>query len=707
MLSPTVVQNQRVALSTMGYSRVIVETNGKKPVGSEWPDRSRQATLAVVMNQWPSNDALNTGVLCDDLCAIDIDIDDNQELVSQVIAVARQLLGQNAPIRYRENSTRVLILYRLSDFNPAQRHKTIKGLHGSVDILTGNKQFVAYGQHESGTEYRWDAELKSTPRSSLPVVTYAAVKHFREQLGLLMGEVATPLIAAPIVPQSSPIVAIPTFVSCLAPHGFAPIPERKPATSHEMGYAQAALRNELTKLATMGVGSHRNKALNTAAHSLGTCISAGWIDREAAFDCGYVAKDGADAARATIGSGIDAGMNKPREPLPSNEALGLLPTNLVDPRTVDGTRKTSAPNSLPPMGRARSASKVELIGMGSVVEKPITWLWPGYLPAGALTLLAGQASTGKSTLSFGLAATVSNGGNWPDGTRCIRPGTVLIWSGEDDLATTVKPRLMASGASMGRVGGVKGTIDDQGMKLPFDPSMDMGKLREAAIELGGVDLLIIDPIVSAVTGDMNKANDVRRSLQAVVDFAAEFGCAVIGITHFAKNTQGNRTTDRVLGSQAFAALARMVLVTAKEEDSEQRVFTRDKTNITIEGGGFHYTIEALTLHSNIIGTRVVWGSAIEGSSRSILSTLEGDDVPVSGKKSEEARNFLYRVLADGPVPVAQVKAQARVEGIAQVTLQRTKEALNIRSTKSKGEFVGGWDWSLAHHVESPADLLRS
>jgi hypothetical protein len=367
----------------------------------------------------------------------------------------------------------------------------------------------------------------------------------------------------------------------------------------------------------------------------------------------------------------------------------------------------SAANSTAVAGQPKGKATVELVGMGDVVEKPITWLWPGYLPSGALTLLAGQASTGKSTLSFGLAATVSNGGNWPDGTRCATPGTVLIWSGEDDLATTVKPRLMAAGAAMNRVGGVKGTIDEQGMKLPFDPSTDMGKLREAATALGGVSLLIIDPIVSAVTGDMNKANDVRRSLQAVVDFAAEFGCAVIGITHFAKNTQGKRTTDRVLGSQAFAALARMVLVTAKEEDSDDRVFTRDKTNITVEGGGFHYTIEAVSLHSNIVGTRVVWGSPIEGSSRSILSAIEGDDVPLSGKKSEEPRNFLYRVLANGPVPVIRVKAQARAEGIAPVTLQRVKESMNIQSSKTKGEFVGSWDWSLAYHrVVSAGEMLR-
>ena len=69
--------------------------------------------------------------------------------------------------------------------------------------------------------------------------------------------------------------------------------------------------------------------------------------------------------------------------------------------------------------------------------------------------------------------------------------------------------------------------------------------------------------MSAVAGDMHRANDVRRSLQAVVDFADAHGCAVIGITHFATGGAGKAPQDRVIGSQAFGALARMVLVTAK------------------------------------------------------------------------------------------------------------------------------------------------
>jgi len=99
----------------------------------------------------------------------------------------------------------------------------------------------------------------------------------------------------------------------------------------------------------------------------------------------------------------------------------------------------------------------------------------------------------------------------------------------------------------------------------------MDSLRDSVTRIGGISLLIIDPIITAVTGDMHKANDVRRSLQTIVDFAAEMRCAVLGITHFAKGTAGKNSAERVIGSQAFAALARMVLVAAKEEESNRRV----------------------------------------------------------------------------------------------------------------------------------------
>ena len=89
----------------------------------------------------------------------------------------------------------------------------------------------------------------------------------------------------------------------------------------ERKLAAAALADEVAKLRAMGDGSGRNKALNDAAHSLGTMN--GWIDLnevaaalfEASVANGYVAKDGEVATKQTIGSGLMAGQSKPRQTL--------------------------------------------------------------------------------------------------------------------------------------------------------------------------------------------------------------------------------------------------------------------------------------------------------------------------------------------------------------------------------------------------------
>jgi putative DNA primase/helicase len=319
---------------------------------------------------------------------------------------------------------------------------------------------------------------------------------------------------------------------------------------------------------------------------------------------------------------------------------------------------------------------------------PITWLWPGWIPAGKLTILAGAAGTGKTTLALALAAVLTVGGRWPDGTECRARGNVLIWSSEDVADDTLVPRLIASGADLARCHFIEGIAQD-GESVPFDPSQDIPDLRRAAEAIGGVNLLLIDPIVSAVAGDMHRANDVRRSLQAVVDFADDHGCAVIGITHFAKGGAGKAPQDRVIGSQAFGALARMVLVTAKEEGSNRRVMARAKSNIAPDDGGVAYSLELVSITGGIDATHAVWDGAIEGTAREILGDVEHDDSEAGGERLD-AEQFLRSLLADGPLPTRQIKADADGAGYSWATVRRAQKSLGIAAIK--GGMKEGWTW---------------
>jgi putative DNA primase/helicase len=337
---------------------------------------------------------------------------------------------------------------------------------------------------------------------------------------------------------------------------------------------------------------------------------------------------------------------------------------------------------------------VMLTRASDIIPEAIKWLWPGWLPQGKLTLLAGSPGTGKTTLALSLAAAVSRGGTWPDGTTCNRIGDVLVWSGEDDPADTLAPRLIAAGANLERVHIVSGRTDEHGEIQPFDPSCDIPLLAERLAEMGGAVMMIVDPIVSAISGDAHRANDVRRNLQALVDMAGSYGCAVLGISHFAKGTKGTSPAERVIGSQAFVALARMVLVAGKDEAAERRILARAKSNIAPDDGGVSYTLEQVETNG-IEASRVVWGEMIEGTAREILGDVEQDDEEKTGQ--DEAQEFLASILSDGPVRTRQIKSDADGAGFNWKMMQRAGSKLGIE--KRKISMKEGWEWALPKRTD--------
>ena len=276
-----------------------------------------------------------------------------------------------------------------------------------------------------------------------------------------------------------------------------------------------------------------------------------------------------------------------------------------------------------------------LLNLEDVEMEAIHWLWTGWLAKGKFHLLAGAPEAGKTTIALAIAASVSAGNYWPDGTRTPQE-YVLIWSSEDGVADTIKPRLVQMGADLKFIKVVHQQRESDGKMRPFNPATDMQSLQDAAAALPGqVGLLILDPVVAAIGSKTNSHNnaETRNALQPVIDFAEATKAAVIGITHFTKGTAGKDPTEKITGSLAFGALARIVLIAAKNQSDDAsappRILTRAKSNIGQSGGGFGYDIQPAPLyeHPDIIATRVVWLDAIEGSARELLAEAEADREP--------------------------------------------------------------------------------
>lgn len=349
-----------------------------------------------------------------------------------------------------------------------------------------------------------------------------------------------------------------------------------------------------------------------------------------------------------------------------------------------------------------SAPPVRLIRGDAVALEPVRWLWPGFLPAGMLTILGGSPGCGKTTIALSLAATITRGGVWPDRTRCTQPGDVLVWSGED-AHSVIAARLRAEGADMSRVHFIDGLTE--GEREPFDPGRDMALLEATAEALPAPRLLILDPIVSAVAGDSHKGAEVRRSLQPVVELAQRLGCAVLGITHFSKGTNGRDPVERVTGSIAFAALARMVLLAAKVnsgpddgEHDERRVLVRAKSNIGPDEGGIAYALDRVEVAPEVEGQCVRWLEKLEGSARELLADAESGPENADGSTAAGVDGFLRGLLAEGPQKASVIKADADGAGYAWSTIQKSASRIGVE--RRKDGMKGGWVWALAAPSQS-------
>jgi putative DNA primase/helicase len=348
-------------------------------------------------------------------------------------------------------------------------------------------------------------------------------------------------------------------------------------------------------------------------------------------------------------------------------------------------------------GRGTAREHVEGVSIeqgGAMTMQHVEFLWPGYLARGAVHVVAGHSGEGKSTLMSALAASFTTGGRLPDGTRAPLTN-VLIYSGEEGVSDTLLPRLRGNGADMARILIPKNRYDAAGNLTPFDPATDMGLLKVAVAE-HEIGLVILDPVMAVMqSGTGNDAHDVRQSLRPVQELAEATGACVVGITHFGKTTKDRTLEARILGSQAWAAVARSCLVVVRESGSERRVLLRAKTNIARRDGGVVFHLAPLTFdwkNETFDTMGVQWGRQLTGLPEVIAQAIESD--PAKDERSEAMRAFM-RDLFDGrdEVPSADVEAHAKACGLSYRGVQKTaREEMGVLMRRAENDPAAPWVW---------------
>lgn len=329
----------------------------------------------------------------------------------------------------------------------------------------------------------------------------------------------------------------------------------------------------------------------------------------------------------------------------------------------------------------------------------VRWLWPGRIAMGRLTLLVGRPGEGKSFLTTDLAARVSTGRPWPDGSEGVE-GSVIFICAEDDPSDTLRPRLDAHGADVRRTHLLsmvrKTTSEGRSYDVAFTLS-DIGPLERSLQMHPDCRLVVVDPIGSYLGSgtDAYRDSDVRLLLDPVARLAEQYGPAVLLVAHRRKNAAVAHADDLALGSRAFTGVARSVWhLTRDAKCRDRRLLLPGKNNLAAEGRGLAFTI-AGDPPAVCWQTDPVDLTATEALAAETANTENPRDRPAR----DEAQSWLADLLADGPVPTTTIRQEADAAGFSWRTVQRVRSGLSIRAIRGKGR--GIWLWELTS--EDPED----
>lgn len=335
-------------------------------------------------------------------------------------------------------------------------------------------------------------------------------------------------------------------------------------------------------------------------------------------------------------------------------------------------RTVNALLDLAPECRVETSAGPVVGSLASISDGTLSWVWEGRIPRGKLSLIVGDPGVGKSFLTLDLAARVTVGAPLPGGGTAPE-GRALVFSAEDGVGDTVKPRITALGGNPRRV---YVPLPGEGLPLTLDK---LGAVRKYITETHS-SLVVLDPL-SAFVGKVNtfKDSEVRAMLAPLVALAEDMGVAVVGTMHLTKNTE-RPLLHRIQGSMAFIAVARSALLVAR--DGERSVVVDIKNNLAAPAPALAFTLREGVLHWEASPVPVE-------EVRRVL----GLDTERDGDMTRDAVAFLRDLLSAGALSAREVLARGLEHGFSRGVLYRAKPQAGV-AVEKRG-MRDGWVWRLA------------
>lgn len=325
---------------------------------------------------------------------------------------------------------------------------------------------------------------------------------------------------------------------------------------------------------------------------------------------------------------------------------------------------------------------------------PVRWLWPGWLPLGMLSLLAGQPATGKSHWALDLARIIQRAAPWPDGAPYEpRSSKNVVWIEGEGIAQEIEERAGAMG------------LDTRSIYMTSAPSGEILNLMDRAWQNEVVDmvatthppLIIVDSLSTISDKGQDRSEQVTPLLLWLVGLARWSDASVLLVHHLRKREQGGQrslplrvTMDDIRGSGQIAAQSRSIVGmshTTSEPDQPRLLEVLKKT---VSRGKHPKPL-------GIAAVRTPDGELISGFSYDAAPKMEGTPA------REECADWLLDLLSDGPMRLRDILSRAKEEGYSDSMVWRARKSLGVEIADTHGKQHPQNQWTLADDDESASN----
>lgn len=259
-------------------------------------------------------------------------------------------------------------------------------------------------------------------------------------------------------------------------------------------------------------------------------------------------------------------------------------------------------------------------------EETFEFIVPGFIPRGAVTLLAAAGGTGKSSVAHQLCVLASM--DYKEGEEPERwlgqplnkdacTGICVYFSGEDG------PAIINARGNL---------FDPEGRahRLQFhrteyqDMEVTFGEYLRRLHKMPDVSIVVIDPARKFLTGDEDDSECVSDFFEAIEEFAIRKKAAMVVVHHLqkgAKPQSAAEVREELRGSQVFIDRARVVL--GMYRNDKHTAVGLAKTNIPPSLG---MVLDERIFVRNPKNLKLIWLPGEEGVKRQFLTEEEIEQI---------------------------------------------------------------------------------